>query len=438
VRATIYDATGPRWVRLVLPAMGVLGVALSLAWWRADGPPLGPDLFLGFALFLTAPLLLGRHAARAADLVTLPGRVVVRHAGILSQTIHAREIAGASTAAASASSPGRYTIALERTDRDTPTILELAQEADLKTVRDALGVGHHGFGALGFTTVARPVDRALDALRLSAAAASLFVAACTLLAVDPEPLVTIAAVYLVFPFPVALFWVWVRARETRQAGRVWLTPQEVFLQDGRGVWERVPFSEIASARLEDGWLVLEREGKKPACTRMREVRHARRGMTRAEAAHLMAQIEAAVRRARGEVHPEPGTSAAAAALGRGDGEAARAWLERLEATARQVTTRASYRGAPMSEHELWAALENHDADADVRAAAARVLTRVVPPEAHSRIESVLLAMRDGLAKKKMRVAVEPDLERACSELERLERCAEDGEEARRSSGAGAR
>src|SRR5262249_44890979 len=146
------------------------------------------------------------------------------------------------------------------------------------------------------------------------------------------------------------------------------------------------------------------------------VRHARRGITRAEIAHVLAQIDAASRRARGEIVPEPGIGAAAT-LARQPDEPARSWLERVEATARQMSARESYRGAPMSEADLWAALEDHDADPTIRAASARVLARVATEEAIPRIESVFGAVRDTVAEKKMRLAIEPDLEHASFELE---------------------
>jgi hypothetical protein len=413
VRARIHDATGPRWTRLVLPAIGALGMVAGLFRWRADGAPLGPDFFVGFALFIVAPLLLGRHSPRAVELVAVPGRLLVRRAGLLTQTIHARDLNGGSTT----SSAGGVTLAIGRANRDAPTLLELTRDEDLKAVRDALGIGHHGFGSLSFPTAPRVVDRLRATLRICAAAAAFLIGLCIVLSIEAAPLVTLATFFLIFPFPFAHFWTWVRARETRHDGRVWLTPEDVVLQGGRGGWEHVRYADIASARVEDGWLVLERRDSKPVCTRVTLVRHARHGATRVEIAHILAQIEDAGRRARGEFVPEPAIGGAAT-LARQENEPARSWLERVEATARQLS--GSYRGAALSAAELWAALENHDADPSVRAASARVLVRVAPPEALARVESVLAAVRDDLVRAKMRVAVEPDLEHACDELEQLE------------------
>jgi hypothetical protein len=198
---------------------------------------------------------------------------------------------------------------------------------------------------------------------------------------------------------------------------VWLTPDQLLLKDGRGRWEPVRYGDIEAVRVEGRWLVVERRGGKPACTRIRIVRRARSGATRGEIEHLLAQVDDARRRARGESAQHPSLGAAAA-LARQENEPARSWLERVEATARQLTD--AYRGAPVSTADLWAALQNHDADPSVRAASARVLVRVAPAEAPARVASVLAAVRDDVAREKMRIAAEPDLEQACDELERLE------------------
>jgi hypothetical protein len=415
VRGRIHDASGPRWTRLVLPAIGALCVAASLLFWRVDGTPLGADFFMGLALFLAAPVLLARHPPSPAELIATPGRVLVRRAGLLRQTIRARELSGASTTRAG----GRLTLALERSNRDAPTLLELADEADLKAVRDALGIGHHGFGQLGFFSAPRSLDRVRAVFRIAAAAASFLLGLLVILTVDAPLLVALPTFFLLYVFPIALFLMWVQGRKERYEGKVWLAPEEVHLQDGRGRWERVRYADIESACIEGEWLVLRKRGEKPACTRVTKVRHARRGMTRLEMNHVLAQIDAAARRAHGEIVPEPGIGGAAA-LARGPSEPARAWLERVEATAHQLSTQTSYRGAAMSEEDLWAALENHDADPTVRAASARVLRRVASAPALVRIESALGSIRDEIDEKRMRVAIEPDLEWACATLEQLD------------------
>ena len=66
------------------------------------------------------------------------------------------------------------------------------------------------------------------------------------------------------------------------------------------------------------------------------------------------------------------------------------------------------------------ALENPDAPARVRAAAARVLARVAPEEARTRVADVLACDRDAHACACIRIALEEDVETAARELEELE------------------
>ncbi len=414
VRAKIHDPTGPRWTRLVLPALGMMGVLAGFFWWYADRTPLGPDFYMGMALLLAGPVILGRHAPRNAELVVHPGRIDVRRAGLLTQTIHAKDIGGASASA----SPGGIMLALERYGRNAPTLLELPSDADGKAVRDALGIGHHGVGTLSWPIASRLVDRVSIATRSAAAVSALVLGVCAFLGINGEPASTVSA-YCLFFFPIVMFLALLRGRETNAHARIWLTPEDVRVQNGKGEWERIPYANIESAEVNSGWLVIERRDESPFFAAAREVKHTRWGMSHIEIAHVLAQIDAAARRARGEAQPEPGIGAAAP-LARQDGERARAWLERLEATARQVKDGPSYRGATIAEAELWAALENHDADPDVRAASARVLSRVAPASALARIDAVVATVRDEGAKRRIRVALDPDLERATQELEEME------------------
>jgi hypothetical protein len=415
VRARIHDAAGPRWTRTLVPALGAFAATAGLLWCHADGTPIGPDVFAALALFLAGPFLVGRHSPRDAELVPSAGRVAVRGAGLLRQTIHARDLVGASTT----SCDGKITLALMRKGRDAPTLLELVDDRDLKTIRDALGIGHFGFGFLGFVARERAVDRARAVLRVSGALLCLLLAACIVFGVDPGPLAPAAFFFLFFALPVATVCLGIHARASADDGRLWLTPADIRVRSSRGELEIVPYSEIRAARVVDDWLVLERDRKPKVHARFHLVRHARLGLSAAETAHVLAQIEAATRRTQGESVPVPETFAARG-LARQEGERARAWLERLEVTARQVSGGLSYRGAAITEDDLWAALENHDADPEVRAASARVLSAVAAPVAMARIESIFASVRDDLALKKMRVAVEPDLERASSELDELD------------------
>jgi hypothetical protein len=103
-------------------------------------------------------------------------------------------------------------------------------------------------------------------------------------------------------------------------------------------------------------------------------------------------------------------------------EPKRAWLERIDATAATLVEGAgAYRAADISTQDLWTALESPDAPAPLRAAAARILARVVPGEAGPRIGLTLAAERDDRTRDRIRVALEEDVDAAARELERLDR-----------------
>ena len=137
-----------------------------------------------------------------------------------------------------------------------------------------------------------------------------------------------------------------------------------------------------------------------------------------ERAHLVAQILSAASRARGE-GPLPPTLPAPLARLAPKGESERAWLQRIDAAAASIASAEAYRGSDLDPRDLWAALESPDAPARVRAAAARVLARVAPDEAKTRVAQVLASDRDPRACACIRVALEEDVETAARELEAL-------------------
>ncbi len=413
-RATLHDARGPAWTRALLPALGACGMLAGLYWWAVDGAALGADFFCGLALLLVAPLLLGRHRPQRARLLPHPARVEVRGAGLLTQTLHARDVLGAVSCA---SADGGETLALQRASRDRPTILELATAADAKRVKDALGIGLHTSGALRWPVGTRTVDRLGAINRLLGACAAAMLAYATTFGRAAYGDWPLAYLVVVFPLVALATLRWRRARSAERS--VWMTPTDVRLEDARGGWTAVPYAALTSARFEDGWLVVGRGTARRVATKVELARHGRRGITRAELEVLMAQLRAAGQRARG-VEGHEAHSGAAAPLARAHGEEARAWLARLETTALQLARGTSYRDIAFAEGDLWAALEDHDAEPALRAACARVLSRVSRPGERARIDAIVSCIRDDDAKTRIRVALDPDLDRAVRELEDLD------------------
>jgi hypothetical protein len=410
MRATVHDPSGPLWTRLVVPALGGLCIASGLLWAWLDGAAPGAELYVGLSVMLLAPFVVGRHAPRRARIELGHGCVFVCDAGVLDQTISARAVEGAST---SITPSGAVALALARSWRaGRPIFLELDSEADATRIRDALGVGHHGFGALGWPARASVTHRVLAVLRIAAAALALLVAWRVAVGGD---LPSIAAL---FPFLFALPFAWAFAANADRESRIELSPLGVrYFEWNR--WQFVPYVEIIDVKDTEAGITLRRGAGDPTFLPAPRVKHGRRGLTVAEREHIVAQIRNAARRARGEGPPEPDMAASTLLASRAD-ENARTWLERLDATARTIADGAGYRGLALSELDLWNAVQNHDADPEVRAGAARVLVRVEGGAARARIETIIAAVRDDLSIKRIRIATGGDVDEASRELESIE------------------
>jgi hypothetical protein len=101
-----------------------------------------------------------------------------------------------------------------------------------------------------------------------------------------------------------------------------------------------------------------------------------------------------------------------------NGEAARSWLARLDVAA-QTVGNAGYRGGQIEEQDLWTILEDPDAEVEMRAAAARVL-KDRSPDARVRVDTIVGAVRQDSAQKRIRIALEDDIEAAGRHMEELE------------------
>jgi hypothetical protein len=95
-------------------------------------------------------------------------------------------------------------------------------------------------------------------------------------------------------------------------------------------------------------------------------------------------------------------------LRRRRGEQAAPWLARVDALASSVG--GGYRGSTFSREDLWHALEDPEADPDLRAAAARVLARVAPDELKVRVEPVLESEHDPKTRIRIAAVVNDDVE----------------------------
>jgi hypothetical protein len=376
VRARIVDPVGPRWWR-ALPYLTSSFFLLAACFAPSGATAL---LGIGFTAFFLAPWLSGRRAARDVELLLGPGHIDVRGAGLLSQRIEARSIEGASTARLQRG----VGLAIARSGRDRAVSFVLENDADAHAVRDALGIGHHGFGELPWVLGPSGTEK-IDALaRLFAwpsACASVAAFAFRLTWLFPLLLPAAAATLIVL-----LSFV-IRS----------VKPHLFLRADGvHGYfpgWQHFGYASIADARVEGDALKLVFHGRaEPVWVRLGRTAFTTRGVSADELAQLTGQLLSAAQRAQGGA-PEkelPATRIDLLARGRDSREA---WLARLDATAATFAASGGYRGAELVEEDLWATLKDPEAPAELRAGAARVLVRVAPERGRAEVASVLAAVR---------------------------------------------
>jgi hypothetical protein len=84
------------------------------------------------------------------------------------------------------------------------------------------------------------------------------------------------------------------------------------------------------------------------------------------------------------------------------------------------TSSSGYRGHTLDTQDLWAVLEDPEAEPNLRAAAARVLRHSPKPETRTRIDAAVAAVRDEGVNKRMRIAIRDDVDNASQELQLLD------------------
>jgi hypothetical protein len=426
MRARIYDPVGPWWWRFPLPALGALLVAGGARWAAVeDGTRGWATLLFGVALLMLSRLFPWRFAEREAHLALGAGRVEVRGAGPLAQPIVATRVRAASTALGA---DGAYAVALECPGRwRHPLVLKVETVDDAERLCDALGVGYYGVGELCWPS--EPSSRRKERrFAWCGAASSALLAAHLACAGQPwvsGPLVELASSLAAIGLLVASAIVAGFALDQVKGGMsswVALTKTGLDLSRTALPFRSVPYYAIQRvAEVPGGVDVI----MVPPYGSMR-IRLANPSRVDADldadVKAFSAQLRTAVRRAHGDRSPEPGVSPSVEVLRR-HGASVKAWLSRLDATAQAMRSGSAYRGAAVSVRELREALDSHDADPELRAAAARVLVRVAPDDARPRVEAAIATMRDVDGRRRLRLvaeeAADPDGDalRALEELE---------------------
>jgi hypothetical protein len=328
------------------------------------------------------------------------GAIAIENAGVLRQRIRAADVRAASAARWGS----KFVLALVRhEERDPPMWIELDRAADVERVRHALGIGRAGLGELWFPPQ-RGVFHAMPS-RVDAIAAvgwALIVLAACLHAIE----VALALALLVVPLSLVALVLAVLPR-----GSPLTLGRQGLAAPAHGV--RLAWTDITDASLSEGAIVV-----RTAAGRLLRI-PVRWGLA-IEGELVVAQIRSAVGRARGEGPPPPQMPASLAVLAPRK-EANRAWLERVDAAAASFSRAKGYRHSGVDPDDLWATIEDPDAPAPLRAAAARVLARIAPQEAGGRIAEALAREHDAEVSYRIRVALEEDVDLAARELDRIDR-----------------
>jgi hypothetical protein len=137
------------------------------------------------------------------------------------------------------------------------------------------------------------------------------------------------------------------------------------------------------------------------------------GLGQSDRGTVVAQIMAAALRARGLGPHKQDVSGRVEVLRR-HGESPRDWLVRLDMAGQMLAAGSGYRGNTLDAEDLWSVLEDPEAEADLRAAAARILRHA--PNTKVRIDAAVAAVRDEATSKRLRVAIADDLDAASQEL----------------------
>jgi hypothetical protein len=402
LRARVCDPLGPRWIRAITPAVAATLIALPP--FAPGGPTLrATAALLGVALFFGRRMLRLHFRARDATIRLHAGSIEIAGTGPLDQPVYAADVVAASTAR---TTKGVALALVRRGSAERPLVLDFADESDLEAVRRSLGLGHFGFGVVGWPTRVRST-----ALQGSTwlAFAWLTIAASSAFSL---PLLAFTLALVVLPATVVALLV--ACLQDPRGPSVALTSAGIRFTDLPAWTPPVRYADVLDATVDPAGVVLATHGGPVFVPMGRSLPEERE--------HLAAQVLSAAARARGEGPPAPTLPAPLVRLAPRS-ESERDWLQRIDAAAASIAAADAYRGTDLDPKDLWLALENPDAPARVRAAAARVLSHVAPDEAKARVAHVLASDRDEHACACIRVALEEDVETAARELEDLEHAA---------------
>jgi hypothetical protein len=398
-RALPYIASGALIVTgIFAPLPGALGTIIGLA--GATG------------LNVAGLLPWRQRKKRPVELVCGPGYVDVTQAGSRNQRIEARSIIGASTAR----SADGVALTLSHDKRDQPMTLELETEAEVERIRHALGIGHGGFGTVGWRTVpAGPMKAAVVGRAIALLLGAIILAVAVGGSADST---LVAGIFLGQFAALGMLLGIIGWFAKAPLPSVLMTADGLRLMTPRG-WFTVPYANVLDVEDHGRALVFRVPAPYHSVSVETTAVWAGAGLPAEDRDALLAQIRAAALRARGFGPHKQDVTGRIDVLRR-NGESPRDWLVRLDMAGQMLATSPGYRGNTLDTEDLWAILEDPDADAELRAAAVRVLRHSTAPETRTRIDTALAAVRDDTTTRRLRIAIRDDIDEASVELAALD------------------
>lgn len=363
-------------------------------------------LSLGAVNFLAA-MSFRQRKARMAELDVQPGFVRIKKAGSRNQIIRARDIVGATTTRTKEG----LILTLQHALRDQPITIQVADDAQADSIRHALGIGHSGYGTIAWRSIPSGSMKGLVGSGFLAAAAFL---ACVLFGAGDSTGGAVLSGMVAFCAMVVAFFCWL-GRETTPS--IVMTAEGVGLHTANG-WFRVPYEWIQQVHDQGHAIRFSVPGPYHAVgvpcggTILG-------GLSAEDKQVIIKQIEAAGQRARG-LGPQKNDASARVDILRRNGQTPRDWLMRLDMQGQMLSSGSGYRGNTLDAEDLWAILEDPEAEPELRTAAARVLKHSTHAEARPRIDAAVAAIRDDGTNKRLRIAINDDVEAASQELATLE------------------
>ncbi len=369
---------------------------------------------LAIALFNVVGILpLRQVRVRSSELVTGPGFIEIKKAGTRSQRIDARSIVGGTTARTDTG----ILFTFSHVKRDQPVALEVENDGDADRIRHALGIGHGGFGTVGWRTVPSSSSKAGFWGCLITAAIGFFIVGLGFFvsgeAAGIAALLTNQGALLAMVLSLVGYF----ARPPPPS--VVMVAEGLRIQTRQG-WFTLPYDHVRRIEPVEGGLRFT----VPPPYHAVDVETAGDQLGPDDRDGLIKQIMSAAARARGLGASKNDVTGRVDSLRR-NGESPRDWLARLDMAGRMLqASTAGYRGHTLDTEDLWTVLEDPEADADLRAAAARVLRHSEQPETRVRIDAAVAAVRDESVNRRLRIAIQDDVDNASQELAMLD--AQDG------------